>query len=116
MLDDKRLPFANKALDYAKRSSFLSPNPQLLEEAKKDNNLFIKLQSVDRELKSLSEMVSDTRMLAGSELYEFARIVYKMAKISSSLGTPGTKVIIDDLGRLYANMGKSVPVNPPASA
>jgi hypothetical protein len=42
---------------------------------------FDKLQTVDRELRCLSEMVSDTRMLAGAELYEFASVVYKMANI-----------------------------------
>ncbi|HZK94812.1 MAG TPA: hypothetical protein VFC67_11435 [Prolixibacteraceae bacterium] len=109
MLDDGRIPFANKALDYASREASISPNPLLLEEAKMDSNLFIKLQSVDRELSRLSEMVSDTRMLAGAELYEFARVVYKMSKISASIGTPGTKSIVDDLGKLYAGNGNSGP-------
>ena len=111
MLDDKRIPFANKALDYATRSTSLSPNPLLLVEAQKDSNLFNNLQSIDRELTSLSAMVNDTRMLAGAELYEFARNVYKMAKISLSLDTPGTQSIVEDLGRLYANQGKSSPVD-----
>lgn len=102
MLDDGRIPFVSKALDYASREPSISPNPLLLEEAQIDSNLFGKLQSVDRELARLSEMVSDTRMLAGAELYEFARIVYKMSKISASLDVPGTKSIVDDLGKLYA--------------
>ena len=109
MLDDGRTPFASKALDYASREASISPNPLLLEEAKLDSNLFGKLQSVDRELARLSEMVTDTKMLAGAELYEFARVVYKMAKISASLGTPGTKSIVDDLGKLYAGNGNSGP-------
>lgn len=107
MLDDGRAPFASKALDYASREASISPNPILLEEAMMDSILYGKLQSVDRELARLSEMVSDTKMLAGAELYEFARVVYKMAKISASLGTPGTQSIVDDLGRLYASNGSS---------
>lgn len=107
MLDDGRAPFASKALDYASRETSISPNPLLLKEAKLDSNLFGKLQSVDRELARLSEMVTDTKMLAGAELYEFARVVYKMAKISASLGNPGTQSIVDDLGRLYASNGSS---------
>lgn len=107
MLDDGRAPFASKALDYASREASISPNPLLLEEAKLDSNLYGKLQSVDRELARLSEMVADTKMLAGAELYEFARVVYKMAKISASLGTPGTQSIVEDLGRLYASNGSS---------
>ena len=109
MLEDGRIPFANKALEYASREVSISPNPALLEEAKKDSQLYNKLQSVDRELARLSEMVSDTRMLAGAELYEFARFVYKMSKISASIGTPGTKSIVDDLGKLYAGYGNSAP-------
>jgi hypothetical protein len=114
MLVDGRIPFTNKALDYASREASISPNPVLLEEAKKDSQLYNKLQSVDRELARLSEMVSDTRMLAGAELYEFARFVYKMSKISASIGTPGTKSIVDDLGKLFAGNGNSgpAPVTP----
>ena len=114
MLDDGRTPFASKALDYASREASISPNPLLLEEAKLDSNLFGKLQSVDRELARLSEMVTDTKMLAGAELYEFARVVYKMAKISASLGTPGTKSIVDDLGKLYAANGSTATASKPA--
>ena len=110
MLDDGRAPFATKALDYASREATISPNPLLLQEAKIDSNLYGKLQTVDRELGRLSEMVSDTKMLAGAELYEFARVVYKMAKISASIGTPGTQSIVEDLGRLYASNGNTGPV------
>jgi hypothetical protein len=107
MLDDGRAPFALKALDYARHERSICPNPMLLEEANKDSELFSRLQTIDRELTRLSEMVNDTRMLAGAELYEFARVVYKMAKISSSLGTPGTQSIVEDLGKLYASSGNS---------
>jgi len=110
MLDNGRIPFTNKALEYATREVSISQNLALLEEAKKDSQLYNKLQSVDRELARLSEMVSDTRMLAGAELYEFARFVYKMSKISASIGNPGTKSIVDDLGKLYAGNGNSGPV------
>lgn len=113
MLDDGRIPFASKALDYASREPSISPNPLLLTEAQTDNNLFVKLQKVDRELARLSEMVSDTRMLAGAELYEFARIVYKMSKISASLDVPGTKSIVDDLGKLYAGNGSTDAATKP---
>ena len=112
MLEDGRYPFASKALDYASREASIYPNAQLLGEAQKDMNVYDKLQTVDRELSRLSEMVTDTRMVAGAELYEFARVAYKMAKISASIGTPGTQSIVDDLGRLYANNGKSNTVPP----
>ena len=108
MLKDKRIPFASKALDYAEHVSNLSPNPELLAEAQKDSALFEKLQSVDREMQQLSEMITDTRMLAGAEFYDFARIVYKMSKIAVSLEQPGSQSIVDNLGELYASQGKPI--------
>lgn len=114
MLDDGRIPFAIKAVDYAIHEPSVSPNPALLAEGIKDLNLFNKLQTVDRELSRISEMVSDTRMLSGAELYEFARVVYKMSKISASLDVPGTKSIVEDLGLLYAGQGKPATNDSPA--
>jgi len=46
-------------------------------------------------------------MLAGAELYHFARVTYKMSKIAASLNVPGTKSIVDDLGLLFATQGKT---------
>ena len=113
MLDEGRIPFALKAVEYASSEASISPNPSLLKEAKKDLEVYTKLQTVERELCRLSEMVSDTRMLAGGELYQFARVTYKMAKISASLNVPGTKSIVDDLGRLYAPQGKTSQTTTP---
>jgi hypothetical protein len=112
MLDEGRIPFALKAVEYASRETAISPNPQLLVEAKRDLAIYNKLQSVERELSRLSEMVGDTRMLAGAELYQFARVTYKMSKIAASLNVPGTKSIVDDLGRLFAPQGRSQQDTP----
>ncbi len=109
MLEDGRYPFASKAVDYASREVSICPNAQLLDDAKRDLQVYDKLKTVDRELSRISEMVADTRMMAGAELYSFSRLVYKMAKISASIGTPGTEVIVTDLGRLYASNGKVSP-------
>lgn len=49
MLDEGRIPFTLKAVEYATRESAISPNPQLLVEAKKDLEIYNKLQSLERE-------------------------------------------------------------------
>jgi len=116
MLNEGRIPFTLKALEYASRETAISPNPQLLVEAKKDLNIYNQLQALERELVRLTEMVGDTRMQAGAELYQFARVAYKMAKISASLNVPGTKSIVDDLGLLYANQGKTEQATTPLTA
>ncbi len=116
MLDEGRIPFTLKAVEYATREAAISPNPQLLVEAKKDLEIYNQLQTLERELVRLTEMVGDTRMQAGAELYQFARVAYKMAKISASLNVPGTKSIVDDLGLLYANQGKTEQATTPLTA
>ncbi|WP_159521663.1 hypothetical protein [Sunxiuqinia indica] len=107
MMDDGRAPFTEKAIDYAGHEPALNPNETLLDESRKDISLYESLGSVERELSRLTEMVSDTRMLAGAEAYETARIIYKMAKIAASMSVPGTKTIVDDLGKLYQRQGKT---------
>jgi len=74
------------------------------------NSCIDKLQAIDLGLSRRSEMVSDTRIMSVAEFYTIACVAFKMAKIPASIGTPGTQSIVDDLGRLYANNGKSNPV------
>jgi hypothetical protein len=88
----------------------------LLNEAGKDLDIYNKLQTRVHELSRLNEMVRDTHMLAGAELYRFARVTYKMAKISTSLNVPRTKSIVDDLGRLITTQEKTVQPETPLAA
>jgi hypothetical protein len=39
-----------------------------------------------------------------------------MTKIAASLNVPGTKSIVDDLGRLYATQGKNSQPDAPLAA
>jgi hypothetical protein len=114
MLEDGRLPFVQKALSYAQREASLNFNATLLDEANKDLSLYNSLAAIEREMSRLAEMVKDTRMAAGAEAYEAARVIYKMAKVSASMNVPGTQSILDDLGKLFNYQGKATgePENP----
>ena len=106
MMDDGRSPFTQKAIGYAGSEGALNPNDTLLGMAQKDISLYTTLGTVEREVNRLAEMVRDTRMLAGAEAYETARVIYKMAKIAASMNVPGTQTIVEDLGKLYKEQGK----------
>lgn len=113
ILADGRRPFVAKAIEVAQTIPDANPGAVLVEGAEKDLNLFNDLETIERELRRLTEMVSDTRALAGAEAYEFARIVYKKVKLSDAMGAPGMKTLIDDLGRLYKlSPRESAPASP----
>ena len=100
-LEDGRSPFAAKAFDYALRDNSLAPNTALIDAAALDGNLYNKLTTIFKELNRVTEMVRDTRTLAGAEYFDFARLVYKTAKLHVEMGVPGSQTIVDDLGKLF---------------
>ena len=51
--------------------------------------------------KDIAEMVSDTRMAAGSDAYQAALSIYGSAKSAAKQGVPGTQTIVDEMGKLF---------------
>jgi len=106
-LDDKRKPFVEKSFEFAARNSELDPGSGILEAAPRDIELYSFLASVQNDLEQLLEMVTDTKQLAGSEAYEVARIIYMKAKMNERLEIPGSKAIVDELGKLFKQNGST---------
>lgn len=100
-MDDGRKPFASKSFDYATRNSDVNPGAEMVEAGNHDLDLFSFLTTVESEIGQMHEMVRDTKQAAGSEAFEVARFIYKKAKMSLEMGVPGTKTIVDDLGKLF---------------
>ena len=71
--------------------------------------LFKQLEEITRSVSQLAEMVSDTRMAAGSDAYIAALQVYNTAKPAASSKVPGTDAIVKDLAKLFANQGQYKP-------
>ena len=101
MMYDERKSFVEKCFDFASRNPDLVVEDGLLDEGNIDLKLFTFLQSVENELAQLIEMVHDTRQLAGSEAYDAGLKIYRKAKFNDSIDIPGSKAIVDELGRLF---------------
>lgn len=101
MMYDERKSFVEKCFDFASRNPDLVVEDGLLDEGNIDLKLFTFLQSVENELAQLIEMVHDTRQLAGSEAYDAGLKIYRKAKFNDSIDIPGSKAIVDELGKLF---------------
>ena len=87
------------------RNPDLRPEENIIEEGSKDLKLFSFLQSVENELSQILEMVRDTRQLAGSEAYDAGLKIYRKAKYNESNDVPGSKAIVEELGKLFKQGG-----------
>jgi len=108
MMNDGRKPFVEKCLDYASRNPELRPDENIVTEGEKDLKLFSFLQSAENELSQLLEMIHDTRQLAGSEAYDAGLRIYRKAKYNVSIDVPGSKAIVDELGKLFKQDGSDI--------
>ena len=106
-MDDKRKPFVQKSIDFAAHNIDLDPGSGLLQGAPNDIDLYTFLAALENDLEQLLEMVIDTKQLAGSEAYEVARFIYMKAKMNEKLGLPGSKAIVDELGKLFKQNGSA---------
>ena len=104
-IDDGRIPFVEKSLLFGKQQPMIVPPFAPLDELTNDLSLFSSLRRVALDLASLSEMVSDTRLAAGSDAYQAALSIYKSAKGASKMGVPGTQSIVDELSKLFDGQG-----------
>ena len=57
------------------------------------------------DIESLKEMVGNTSLVAGSEAYKMARMVYKKAEFNKSMGLPGSDTYYDELSKLFKTQG-----------
>ena len=107
-MGDKTLAFVNKTLDYAAQNETLVPSYVDLSEARKDNKLAADLYVIFQQLSTLLRAVEDTGMVAGSEAYEAALIIYHSIKGASRSDIPGTQAIYNDLKQRFPGRGKVI--------
>lgn len=96
-IDDARLPFVEKSLQFGKQEPMIVPPYADLDELDKDVNLYKSMDRVDYEINSLAEMINDTRTGAGNDAYVTALSIYNSAKGAVKMGIPGTESIADEL-------------------
>ena len=106
-LDDTRLPFVEKGLQYGRQQPMIVPPFTPLDELSKDLDLYNSLRRVTAELDTLAELVRDTRTAAGTDAYQAALTIYNSAKGAAKSGVPGTQSIVDEMGKLFSTQGPS---------
>ena len=94
--------FTEDAINLAVNNSELFPSFIKTEEMNNDITLYHKLDSISSLLQQLLEKVNDTQMLAGSEAYSAALVVYKVLGAASEAGIEGTKSAYDQLKERFA--------------
>lgn len=104
-VDDARLPFVEKTIEYGRQQPKIVPPFTSLDEYSRDLALYKSLQNIDRELSSLSEMVKDTRTAAGTDVFQAALSIYKSTKGAVKMGIPGTQSMVDEMSKLFNNQG-----------
>jgi hypothetical protein len=104
----KSRAFVGKALELATQNPGFLPRDFSVEEMRKDATLAEDLFAIRQAMLTLTEMVDDTYVAAGSESYVAALLVYNYAK-SSNVGTEGLDGVVDELGARFARRAKPTP-------
>ena len=98
---DGRLPFVEKAVDYAVLNpEFLPPHADV-PEFQQDLKTFKDIREMVRPLRQILDNLENTMYVTGSEAFDAARDYYKTVKFHAQMGTPGAQTIYDDLRHLF---------------
>lgn len=95
----KSQTFVSQALDVAENHLELMPRCLDVEGARQDLTLFEALNPIVFSLSQLYKLVEDTQMIAGSEAYAAARVVYNSIKVNGQ-GT-GLDNVIESLSQRF---------------
>jgi hypothetical protein len=111
----KTVDFVTKALELVQANPALRPSFLDVDEFVRDLAAVSQLRAILAPLQQIVSLLEDSLALSASEAYAAALIFYRAAKDAARMGTPGAKVVADELGRQFANRrNTSKPVPPPA--
>ena len=71
----------------------------------KDITVYNQLEEFAQRSAQLSEKLSDTQMLAGSEAYLTSLAAYRLFEAAAKAGLPGADAVYDSLKERFANQG-----------
>ena len=109
-MGDKTVSFVTKSAEYAEMNPLLVPPFVDVPEMRKDVNAIGVLRPIASELEKLTDQLSDTMMLAGSEAFSSALAFYGSVKNAAKLNQPNAEVIANELKVRFAK--SSVPSQP----
>ncbi|MCZ8089155.1 hypothetical protein [Flavobacterium sp.] len=104
-IDVNNKAFTEDAINAATSNETLLPGYISVTAMKNDLDLFNQLEPIKVKLQQIVEKLNDTQMLAGSEAYVAALMVYKLFGSAADAGVPGTDTIYDLLKQRFAGQG-----------
>ena len=113
-MGDASIPFVQKAHEEGKSNLDLVPPFVDLSEFKKDIDYDAALMQIEIRLTKLSERVSDTRMVVGSEAMNAALAIYNYVKQAVKQNIPGAKSAHENLKARFMHK-KHDDVAPPTT-
>jgi hypothetical protein len=101
--------FVADAINVGKQNAklFGETIASVIPEMEKDYHLFNQLDRLELSLSSLLEQVRDTRMVAGSEAFTNALMIYSLIKPFAKAGFPGTEAAYKLLKERFEGQGGS---------
>jgi len=96
-MGDKTLAFVQKALEHCGKNPDLIPPFLDIAEFKKDVEAVETLRVLHQQLLQITEAVSDTMMLSGSEAYQAALLFYNSTKSAMKSNIQKAETIYNDL-------------------
>jgi hypothetical protein len=106
-MDVNNKTFVEDALNGAGNNPVLVPAYISVPNMQNDLTLFNQLDELLLLSKQLCERIEDTKILAGSEAYEAARLFYQSIKTAADAGIPGADTVASQLGNRFVNQGNS---------
>ena len=100
---DRREPFVNKSLDYARKNPVLFPGFMDLDRFKNDVDVLNFHKEVLRLLEPFMESLKDTMFTAGDEAYRTSTAFYRNVDLARKNGVVATDAIFTDLAKLFPN-------------
>ena len=100
-MGDKTLAFVQKACQYAKQNPQLMPGYFNTAEFEIDVKAVEQLQTIQRPLKQLLDLIDDSILLSGSEAYISALETYGAFKLAAKNGVEGAKGPYDDMSERF---------------
>ena len=110
-MSDGTEPFVEKTIDYAKNNGQFLPPFVSLTEMERDWAAVMGLLPLLRMVNQLQNELSDTVMLAGSEVHLAALSYYNSAKQGAKVNAPEAKAIVEDLGKRFVGQRKKAQLN-----
>jgi hypothetical protein len=99
--------FVEDCLVALKNNGEFLPAYLRMEELEKDITLFNQLDEIASLSAQLTEKLSDTQMLAGSEAYITALTAYRLFEAASNAGLAGSDAVYDQLKQRFAGQGST---------